>query len=144
MVDPRSGEPGTLAGLRPRAEGRTLLPPPDGEGYSIEPPEASHPQTHPPVVDTEAVRRQAEEKLRRESEQFSLSGLLLLVTLVSVLMGPIVWLPLPAFAGLVGLGSLVLLTLISIYNARQAVVRLAWLLLFGMYLAAAAAAYIYS
>jgi hypothetical protein len=135
-------------GLHPRDEGPLRVPPADGEGYLVEPPStdpvAALATRSPSPIDAEAEARAATEQLRRESQQFSLSGLLLLVTLLSVMLGPIVWLPLPAFAGFVGLGSLVLLTLISLFNTHQAIVRLGWWLLVGLYLAAATAAYIHS
>ena len=78
----------------------------------------------------------------RVSRQFSLSGLLLLVTFVAVLMGPMVWLPRPVFAGLLGLASIVVLVVISIFNTRHMIVHVAWWLMLVMYVLSVFAAFI--
>ena len=78
----------------------------------------------------------------RAGRQFSLSGLLLLVTFVAVLMGPMVWLPRPVFAGLVGLASIVVLVVISIFNTRHMIVHIAWWLMLVMYVLCVSAAFI--
>ncbi|MGE0606424.1 MAG: hypothetical protein AB7O62_04790 [Pirellulales bacterium] len=76
--------------------------------------------------------------------QFSLSGVLLVIGLFALLLGPIVWLRVPWFAGLMGVGSLLVLAVISIFNDRQRVVKFGWLVLLAMYVSALITLYIHS
>ena len=133
------------SGIVPPPEGeRRIEPPDDGQGYGLTEGEtasaapasqARHEAERPPV------RRRV---LFNEEQQFTLGGLMLLVTLVGLLLGPVAWLPLPVFAGMLGLGALTLLALISVFQARLAIIKLAWWLMLLLYVAAASAAYIFS
>ena len=153
MLPPRadadsSTSPGTdpAPGSVPPPEGeRRIEPPDDRQGYGMS--EAVESGSPAPAVrergdaDHPPVRRRV---LFNEEQQFTLGGMLLLVTLVGLLLGPVAWLPLPVFAGMLGLGALILLALISVFQARLAIIKLAWWLMLLLYVAAAAAAYIFS
>jgi hypothetical protein len=146
-ADVDSPTPGTdpASGIVPLPEGeRRIEPPDDRQGYGLTAGEAASPASALRARDDAErppVRRRV---LFNEEQQFTLGGLMLLVTLVGLLLGPVAWLPLPVFAGMLGLGALTLLALISVFQARLAIIKLAWWLMLLLYVTAAAAAYIFS
>lgn len=148
MVPPRDSN----ASLPPNGQGPPsdrlphIDPPADGGGYEVSPPAHNAPTTISRGADRHLTDRAAPPRrvLFNEEQQFTLGGLLLLMTLVGLLLGPVAWLPLPVFAGMLGLGALILLALISVFQAHLAIVKLAWWLMLALYASAAAAAFIFS
>lgn len=78
------------------------------------------------------------------AHQFTLAGILLVVGLFGILLGPVIWLRLPWFAGVLGCGSLLVLAVISIFNNRPHVVQVGWWLLAALYVSALTLYYIFS
>ena len=84
--------------------------------------------------DAIAAARGALRKNRREDEQFSLSGLLVLITVFSLICAPLAWVRLEIFAGIAGGAALLMMCVISVWPGRRIIVDVAWWCLLGVYL----------
>jgi hypothetical protein len=123
------------------AEGPTIVPPSDLMGYEVPAAESatSAGTENDRAVNDDALETDADES--RDTRQFSLSGLLGIFTLAAVLLGAGRWLPMSSFAGLMGLGALAMLAVITLLECRRAIVHVAWWVMLALYLGMAIAAF---
>ena len=77
--------------------------------------------------------RRGLKKKWRDDEQFTLSGLLVLITIFSLVFAPLAWMPLEIFAGVIGAAALILMCVISVWPGRRIIVDVAWWCLLGTY-----------
>jgi hypothetical protein len=72
-----------------------------------------------------------------EERQFSLLGLFVLMTILSLALAPLGWLKPQVYAGAVGLAALVLLAVMTWLQTRRAIVLVLWWSFLVLYIAAA-------
>jgi hypothetical protein len=152
MADKGIDSASTTRRLGEHAEGRPIAPPSDEIGYDV-PPDGSFdkPADQPASLvhfsQARAIQSheidEADSVLTDETgqtRQFSLIGLLLIFTLASLLLGAATWLPRSWSAGLLGLGALAMLAMISLWECQRAIVHVAWWVVMSLYLGVAIAA----
>jgi hypothetical protein len=120
-----------------RATGPTIDPPTDGQGYVVPPREA---QPSPECARIDSASTPARPTKIAEVRQFTLGQLLALVTLAGLLVAPVGLLPRSGYAMLVGACALMALAYVTLGKPAGAIARLAWWMIFVLYVAASLAA----
>ncbi len=118
--------------LNPRPDEKLQdLPPPQEEGYRVLPASPKRPTPPDPrSLDRSSITWEYDDT---EERQFSLLGMLALMTLIAALLAPVQWLPLTVYALFLGISSLLLLAMI--WQSRQLILWLAFWSVLAAYLA---------